>query len=86
MRHNLKAAIRMRFRTQLACARAVGLHPIRLNRLCCGWIDPTDVERERLADALKADSAWLFSTVMFIPASSNSDKSTTRSCAGREVK
>lgn len=67
MRHNLKAAIRMRFRTQLACARAVGIHAIRLNRICCGWVEPTLIERHRLAVALEADDAWLFSTAISIP-------------------
>ena len=67
MRHNLRVAIDTKFGTQLACARAVGLHPVRLNRLCRGWVDPTVIERERLTSVLGADPVWLFSTLTLIP-------------------
>ncbi len=67
MRANLKAAIDVRFGSQLAFARAVGLHPVRVNRLCRGWIEPTPIERERISEALRADADWLFA-VLFIPA------------------
>jgi hypothetical protein len=67
MRANLKAAIDVRFGSQLAFAREVGLHSVRVNRLCCGWVEPTPMERERIAEALRADSDWLFA-VLLIPA------------------
>ena len=67
MRANLKAAIDVRFGSQLAFARAVGLHAIRVNRLCQGWLEPTPAERERIAESLRADVDWLFA-VLFIPA------------------
>jgi len=67
MRHNLRTAIEIKFGTQLACAHSTGIHPIKLNRLCRGWIEPTPVERERLTAALDADPAWLFSTHTRIP-------------------
>ena len=67
MRANLKAAIDVRFGSQIAFARAVGLHSVRVNRLCRGWVEPTLVERERIAEALRADSDWLFA-VLLIPA------------------
>jgi hypothetical protein len=67
MRANLKGAIELRFGSQLAFARAVGLHSVRVNRLCRGWVEPTPVERERIAEVLGADSDWLFA-VLFIPA------------------
>ena len=60
MRANLKAAIGLRFGSQLAFARAVGLHPVRVNRLCKGWVEPTLIERERISKLLAADSDWLF--------------------------
>lgn len=69
LRHNLKLAIAVKFGTQLAFARAVGIHPIAINKICQGWKEPTAVERERIATALKADSAWLFSSVTRIPSS-----------------
>jgi hypothetical protein len=52
---NLVATIQARFGSQLALARAVGLHPVRINRLCKGWLEPTQVERH------EADADWLFS-------------------------
>ncbi len=70
MRMNLKTAIDVRFGSQIAFARAGGLHPIKINRLCNGWIEPTPTERERIASALNADPAWLFCAVTRIPAPS----------------
>lgn len=67
MRANLKAAIDVRFGSQLAFARAVGLHSVHVNRLCRGWIEPSAGERKRLAEALRADPVWLFA-VFLIPA------------------
>jgi len=58
---NLVATIEATFGSQIAFARAVGLHPVRLNRLCRGWLEPTCVERDRIAKALDADADWLFS-------------------------
>ena len=60
MKMNLVAAIEVRFGSQIAFARAVGLHPVRINRLCRGWIEPTRTERERIAEALETDADWLF--------------------------
>jgi hypothetical protein len=76
MRANLKAAIDVRYGSQLAFARAVGLHSVRVNRLCRGWVEPTPVERERIAEALRADSDWLFA-VFLIPAPRLSEDSPT---------
>lgn len=67
MLHNLRIAISERFGTQLACAKAAGIHPVRLNRICLGWVEPTVIERERLAEAIATDAAWLFSTAWRIP-------------------
>jgi DNA-binding transcriptional regulator YdaS (Cro superfamily) len=62
VRANLKAAIEVRFGSQIAFARAVGLHPIRVNRVCNGWAEPTSDERAKMTEALRADADWLFST------------------------
>jgi hypothetical protein len=70
MRANLAAAIDVRFGSQLAFARAVGLHSVRVNRLCRGWLEPTAIERERIAETLRADVDWLFA-VLLIPAPKN---------------
>lgn len=80
MRANLKAAIDVRFGSQLAFARAVGLHPIRVNRLCRGWIEPTPLEREHIAEVLRADPDWLFA-VLIIPARRVRDDSPTPAMA-----
>lgn len=80
MRANLKAAIDVRFGTQLAFAREVGLHPVRVNRLCRGWIEPTAVERQRIAEVLRADADWLFA-VLLIPAPRSRENSPAPSMA-----
>lgn len=66
-RLNLKMAIAAKFRTQLAFARKIGMHPIALNKICGGWNEPTPVERRRIAEALEADEGWLFSSIPRIP-------------------
>jgi hypothetical protein len=70
MRANLKAAIELRFGSQIAFARASGLHPVKVSRLCRGWAEPTEVERAQISEALQADMDWLFATVR-IPAPKN---------------
>jgi hypothetical protein len=58
---NLMATIEALLGSRLAFARAVELQPVRLNRRCRGWLEPTCAERDRIADALGADADWLFS-------------------------
>ncbi len=70
MRANLKAAIEVRFGSQIAFAREVHLHSVKINRLCRGWIEPTARERARIAEALQADADWLFAALL-IPAPKN---------------
>jgi hypothetical protein len=70
VRANLKTAIAVRFGSQLAFARAAGLHSVKVNRLCRGWIEPTPLEREQISEALRADADWLFAEVR-IPAPRN---------------
>ncbi len=70
MRANLKAAIEIRFGSQMAFARAAGLHAVKVSRLCRGWIEPTPLERERISETLRADADWLFAVVR-IPAPRN---------------
>jgi len=67
MRANLKAAIEIRFGSQIAFARAANLHSVKVSRLCRGWIEPTPLERERIAETLGTDADWLFAVVR-IPA------------------
>jgi hypothetical protein len=89
MRHNLRAVIVERFGTQLRCAEQTGIHITRLNRIIRGWIEPTLIERERLASSLGADAQWLFSTVTRIPAPAplgNADAPRAPfACAGKEA-
>lgn len=72
MRHNLKTAIVEVFGSQLSCASEVGIHPVRLNRICNGWADPTPEERRRLVSGLNAEPSWLFSETVRIPRPSGS--------------
>ena len=67
MRHNLVATIHERFATQQAFAREIAVHPVRLNRICRGWSDPTAAELALMVKALDADPAWLFSKTTHIP-------------------
>ena len=66
MRKNLKIAIEERFRTQIAFAHAIKIHPVRVNRIVCGWVEPTKDERERISIALNADAEWLFASALGI--------------------
>jgi hypothetical protein len=63
VRANLKAAIEIRFGSQIAFARAANLHSVKVSRLCRGWIEPTPLERERIAETLGTDADWLFAVV-----------------------
>ena len=67
MKMNLVATIEARLGSQLAFARAVELQPVRLTVVAGGWLEPTCAERDRIADALGADTDWLFSALR-IPA------------------
>jgi hypothetical protein len=74
---NLVAVIKSRFGSQTAFARAVGMHPVRINRICNGWIEPTAVERYRIAEALRADPGWLFAAFRVPPPKSKELESET---------
>jgi hypothetical protein len=77
MRTNLKLAIGERFRTQVAFARAVDIHPVRISQIVCGWTQPKTDERERMSIALNADAEWLFATPVgiSIPARNTDERS-----------
>lgn len=86
VRANLKAAIEDRFGSQIAFARETGFNSVKVSRFCRGWIEPTPDERERIADALRADVDWLFAVVR-IPAPRRLSIETAApglACAGRE--
>lgn len=80
MRANLKAAIEVRFGSQIAFARAAGLHSVKVSRLCRGWVEPTEFERTRITETLQADPDWLFSVVRIPPIKA----APALACAGRE--
>jgi len=63
VRTNLKMAIEVRAGSQLAFAKAAGIHPVRLNRIVKGWIEPSPAERARFVELLKVDATWLFRIV-----------------------
>lgn len=88
MRHNLRMVIDERFGTQISCARAVGIHYVRLNRICRGSVEPTETERKCLSVALSADPVWLFSGAMRIPSlvrsTPEAPTSSAMTCAERE--
>ncbi len=67
MLHNLRTAIAERFGSQLACAEAARIHPVKLNRFVNGWAQPTAEEKERLCVTLDAEVGWLFARVRVVP-------------------
>jgi hypothetical protein len=77
MLHNLQIAIKEKFRTQLACAKAADIHPVRLNRICRGWVAPTPIERDRLTRLLGVEAGWLFATLVRIPPAVNRSNCTS---------
>lgn len=73
MRANLKAIIESRFGTQLAFAKDNEVHPVRVNRLINGWVDPTPMELARFAGVLGVEPDWLFADFA-IPSSGEVDR------------
>jgi transcriptional regulator with XRE-family HTH domain len=63
VRMNLKNTIALRGWSQIDFAEEVGIHPIRLNRIGNARIEPTPAEREKIAEVLNVDAAWLFRVV-----------------------
>jgi transcriptional regulator with XRE-family HTH domain len=84
VRTNLKTAIELTRRSQIDFAKDAGIHPIRLNRIVNGRIEPTPAERERFAELLNVDAAWLF-RIVTIPtaAAATSPDPTLTEVAGR---
>ena len=76
---------RLRLADQQDAARALGLHTLRLNRICNGLIDPDVAEQERIAQILEADRGWLFSDNVRIPAFRPAPETTSVTAARVEV-
>jgi hypothetical protein len=86
VRGNLKAAIGVRFGSQIAFARALGLHSVKVSRLCRGWMEPTPIEREHIAEALNADADWLFAVVRIPAPKKGAEVTSTFSATYQELK
>ena len=63
MRTNLKTAIEVQFGSQLNFAKNAQMHPVKVNRIVKGWIEPSPAERARFVELLKVDATWLFRIV-----------------------
>jgi len=64
---NLKAALAARQMRQVDLALALKIPPSTLSEIVCGRRQADGWLRTRIAEALRADEAWLFSTVTRIP-------------------
>lgn len=64
---NLKAALAARRMRQVDLALALKIPPSTMSEIICGRRQAEGWLRTRIAEALRADEAWLFSTVTRIP-------------------
>jgi transcriptional regulator with XRE-family HTH domain len=64
---NLKAARASRGMKQVDLALALKISPSTLREIVCGRRQADTLLRTRIAEALRADEAWLFSTLARIP-------------------
>jgi transcriptional regulator with XRE-family HTH domain len=65
---NLKAALAARRMRQVELALSLRIPPSTLSEIVCGHRQADPALRARIAEALRADEAWLFSAVTRIPA------------------
>jgi len=65
---NLKTALAVRRIRQVELALSLGIPPSTLSEIICGRRQADPSLRVRIAEALRADEAWLFSAVTRIPA------------------
>ena len=84
MRTNLKTTIEVRADSQVAFAKQAGIHPVRLNRIVNGWIAPSPVERDRFAELLNVDAAWLF-RIVTIPTGPNEPEEVSPSALAVQI-
>ncbi len=64
---NLKAAIEIRWGSQVDFATDNDFDPTHVSQIVRERRKPTPAERERMAKALNADAAWLFRPTRRIP-------------------
>lgn len=67
---NLKAALAARRMHQVDLAVALKIPTSTLSEIVCGRRQADPLLRSRIAEALRADEAWLFATVTKIPSPS----------------
>jgi len=70
--NNLKAALAARQMRQVELALSLRISPSTLSEIICGHRLADASLRTRIAEALRADEAWLFSKVTRIPAPAHS--------------
>ena len=56
----IEARFRLR-KSQIALALETGFHYSMISRIECGYIKPTEEQKEKLAKALGVQTDWLFS-------------------------
>ena len=68
MLSNLKVALAARRIRQAELAEAIGISPSMLSEAIHGRAELAPHQRQRIAEVLRADPAWLFERVIHIPA------------------
>lgn len=68
MLSNLKVALAARRLRQAELAAAIGVAPSTLSEFIHGRVELAPHQRQRIAEMLRADPAWLFTRVTHIPA------------------
>ena len=59
--NNLKEARFYAGKPQIQLWIETGIHYSTISRIECGYIEPTDEQKEKLAKALGVEEGWLFS-------------------------
>lgn len=72
---NLKTALAARRLRQVDLALSLKIPPSTLSEIVCGRRQADHSLRSRIAEVLRADEAWLFSSVTRIPTPNNADAS-----------
>jgi len=61
MKNRLKEARFFKRIPQIQLWLTTGIHYSTISRIECGYIEPTDEQKEKLAKALGVEEGWLFS-------------------------
>lgn len=75
---NLKLIIFKRNLRQNQIAREVGIHAVALSKIIHGAVEPSQAQRTRLSEYLRAEESWLFEKYVISGADLNISQAETR--------